>query len=303
MRALVLSGGGVKGAYQVGALRKWIHEDGNDYDIFCGTSVGALNSSYLSQFPRGETKAAWEALRGLWGRVNETNVKKRWFPFGLLSALWKSSAYDSEPLQRWVLSELDEAKIKASRKHLRVVACSWNTGATKVATERAKDISQWVLASSSYPVLLRPIPLRGQLWTDGGLRVVTPLGEAIRAGAKHVDVIMCSHPDHSAPFDPDGKAAIPAFLQRAIDVCNDAVMVADLKTCGLKNQLAELKPKYAKVTIRLLQPKVRLIEDSLDFAPEGIERMINLGYEDAKALGDRTAEQELAKPRGQREVE
>jgi predicted acylesterase/phospholipase RssA len=303
MRALVLSGGGVKGAYQVGALKKWIGDDGHDYDIFCGTSVGALNSAYLSQYGKGETTPAWEALRGLWSRVDETNVKKSWFPFGLFSALWKSSAYDSAPLRRWVLSELDVAKIKRSSKQLRVVACSWNSGNIKIASEKDEDIAQWVLASSSYPVLLSPIPLRDELWTDGGLRVVTPLGEAIRAGATHVDVIMCSDPEHSAHFEPAGKAAIPSFLMRAIDVCNDAVMVADLKTCGLKNRLAKLDAQYRDVTIRLLQPRVRIAVDSLDFAPKGIEEMIKVGYEDAQALGERMADAVLAKSRRSRVVE
>lgn len=36
MRALCLAVGGSKGAYEMGVLRKWMHEDGTDYDVLCG---------------------------------------------------------------------------------------------------------------------------------------------------------------------------------------------------------------------------------------------------------------------------
>jgi predicted acylesterase/phospholipase RssA len=39
MRALVLSGGADKGAYQVGALKKWMEEEETEYDIFAGISA------------------------------------------------------------------------------------------------------------------------------------------------------------------------------------------------------------------------------------------------------------------------
>ena len=62
MRAIVLSGGGAKGAYQIGvwkALRKLnIH-----YDIVTGTSVGALNGAFMVQ--RDYLHALW-----MWYHIN-----------------------------------------------------------------------------------------------------------------------------------------------------------------------------------------------------------------------------------------
>ena len=52
-RALVLSGGGVKGAFQVGALMHSMGDLGRDYDIVCGVSVGALNAAGLCNVKRG----------------------------------------------------------------------------------------------------------------------------------------------------------------------------------------------------------------------------------------------------------
>lgn len=56
MKALVLSGGGSKGAFQTGALRKLLDENPElDYDIYTGISVGALNASFLATGPLKET--------------------------------------------------------------------------------------------------------------------------------------------------------------------------------------------------------------------------------------------------------
>jgi NTE family protein len=285
MKALVLSGGGCKGAYQVGALQKWMAEDGNDYDLLCGISVGAINAAYLAQTPKGNPKAAWEKLSEIWGRVSSTNVKKSWFPFGVLEAIWKPSVYNSEPLQKWVRTELDTKAVTASGRKLRLVSVSWNSGEARTATEADPNLADWVLASSSFPVGLLPVAIDGQLWTDGGLRSVTPLGEAIQAGADEIDVIMCSNPYAASPFDAKGKAALPSLGLRAIDIMSDEIARADLKICGLKNALAELDAKYKKVKLRILKPSELLTDNSLDFDPATIRRMMAIGYKEACAAG------------------
>jgi len=50
-RALVLSGGGAKGSFQIGAIEELILNRGLDFEILCGVSVGALNVSFLAQAP------------------------------------------------------------------------------------------------------------------------------------------------------------------------------------------------------------------------------------------------------------
>lgn len=62
-RALVLSGGGVKGAFQVGVLRGLLDKEALDYDIYTGISVGALNASILAT---GELKDTLPQLEDLW---------------------------------------------------------------------------------------------------------------------------------------------------------------------------------------------------------------------------------------------
>jgi predicted acylesterase/phospholipase RssA len=90
MKALVLSGGAAKGSYQVGALKKWILEDGNDYDVFIGTSIGNLNGGFLAQAHAGELPAWLEKLEKLWLEIDTPDVYRKWC-FGELAALWKWS--------------------------------------------------------------------------------------------------------------------------------------------------------------------------------------------------------------------
>lgn len=54
MKALVLSGGGGKGSYQAGAIKYLLGERRENYDIITGTSVGALNGSFLSMYSTGK---------------------------------------------------------------------------------------------------------------------------------------------------------------------------------------------------------------------------------------------------------
>jgi len=62
---LVLPGGGARGAYEAGALSVLmpaLQERGERVEVFCGTSVGAINVATLAasaHLPADERPAAW----------------------------------------------------------------------------------------------------------------------------------------------------------------------------------------------------------------------------------------------------
>jgi predicted acylesterase/phospholipase RssA len=240
--------------------------------------VGAINAAYLAQTPLGQPREAAAKLRALWDTVTTDKVRKAWFPFREASAFFKTSVYDSEPLHRWIRAGLDADAVRASGRKLRIVSVSLGTGESFVADERTPDLASWVIASSAFPVMLTPASINGDLWTDGGLRTVTPLGEAIRAGAEVVDVVLCSDPFANSPFPVQGAHAIPQLLLRSIDIMNGEVSRADLRIAGLKNDLSELRQEYRKVKIRVFQPSQPLPFDSLDFDPGNLRKMIDAGY-------------------------
>lgn len=304
MRALVLSGGGVKGAYQVGVLRHLLGELKTRYDVICGVSVGALNGAFLAQYPIGQEVKAYEALGDIWSAVNNKRIWKRWFPFGKLHALWKKSALNSEPLQKWVRSQLDPKSVRASGKKLRVGAVSLDSGEYKAFGEDFVPLPDAVLASSAFPGMFTPIKIQGSLWTDGGVRNITPLKEAIDLGAKEVDVIITS-PNKPAPSFPKDPETLD-IAERSIDLMSHEVLEEDLRVAHLYNLLvlAGEAPKGKRlVNLRVFRPATRLTGNSLDFSPSSIERMRDRGYKDAVQVcaGERTKVREEDDGEGRQE--
>lgn len=281
MRALVLSGGAVKGAYQVGVLKKWMFEEGLDYDIMCGVSVGALNVSGLAQVPLGHPQTSFSRMMKIWTNINNSTVYKDWPVFGKVAALWKPSFLNSQPLIDYVHANLNVDAVKKSGRIIRVGAVCLDTGEHRFGTEKDDNLADWVLASSSYPIFLNPIQIEGKIWSDGGIASITPLGEAIRLGATEIDVVMCSDPDTTDTWGTKNPSAIPDMIIRLIDLQSDQILRSDLQMVGIKNDLAELNPKYKHIKIRLVKPSVSLTNNSLDFNPESIKKMIEIGYADS----------------------
>jgi NTE family protein len=280
MRALVLSGGGSRGAYQVGVLQKVMKDEGRDYDILCGVSVGALNTAGLAQFKLGDSKAAWEWLHQLWLGINTKKIYKKW-AFWPLSVPSKASVFNTAPLRDLVTKTLNEEAVRASGRKLRIGAVSWETGEYTLATETSTNLAWWVLASSSYPVMFEPIRVGGEVRTDGGARNVTPLAAALELGATEIDVIMSADPDVRGSWDPKGKFSYD-YLFRYLSVSGDEIMRNDLRCLGIDNPFVEPKPEYKNVKIRVQKPRHSMTKfDSLSFDPEMIREMIKLGHKEA----------------------
>ena len=283
MRGLVLAGGGSHGTYEVGVLKRWILEEGRDYEILCGISVGALNTAILSQFKLGLSAQAYSKLSDVWDRVSTSKVRKWWFGW-YLASLWKSSIYNSGPLEAWVRQELDEEAIRLSGKQLRIGAVSWESGRYKVVDQTSSHLPEWVLASASFPVFFKPIMIDGEEWADGGLRNIAPLGEAIRAGATEIDVVLTG-PGEAGKW-PTRSKKVAARACRALEIVMSEILEGDLKEAGLKNDLAKLSGKYKDVSIRVCRPSQPIEVDSLTFDPEAISHMRELGYKNAYDQSD-----------------
>lgn len=283
MRALVLSGGGAKGSWQLGALKRWMHDDQLDYDIMTGVSVGALIVSRLAHTPIGNPSVAINDMIELWNSKVETkNIYKRWFPFGRIHSLWSKSVYDSSPLRDLVYQNFDQHKILASGKKVAVGVVSLSDGEHRFVMSDTHNFVDWVLASASFPVFLSPVEIDGKLWSDGWIKNVTPLSQAIHLGATEIDVIMTSDPWSNNKWNSLKKRAIPDQIVRTLNLMSDQIMQNDIKTAGLKNEFAKLEPKYKIVKIRLLVPSVHLTDDSLEFDRDVMKKMFEQGYNDAQ---------------------
>ena len=105
-RALVLSSGGSRGQFHVGAVKHLMGDLRQHYDIFAGVSVGALIAGFLAQYPKGAEDEAADGLVDLFTPLSSKHLYRPW-RMGLMSGFWKSSLYDASPLRELLRTAVD----------------------------------------------------------------------------------------------------------------------------------------------------------------------------------------------------
>lgn len=281
MKALVLSGGGEKGAYQVGALR-YLVEKGLDPDIITGVSVGAMNGGFLSQFPRGRFDEAVEKLAELWEDISTEDVVRHWFP-PYVRVPWKGCVYDSSPQRGLVDRWVNPDRVMTSGRRFAAVSVDWVTGEIVVGREWCHNICDHIKASSSFPLFMEPVLIGDKVCTDGGVRDVSPIKQAMQMGAKEIIVIACSNPDLPSKWGiPSGISSFIDYAMRAVDIMSTEIVANDYKVCGLKNDLAVTSEEYELISLAVIHPTRPLGTKSLEFSPAQSAALMERGYEDAK---------------------
>jgi len=95
-RILALRGGGVRGAYEVGAIKAFVENlepIEYAYDYISGISVGALNAAVMAKYSRGDEAAGLADLLKLYKENLFSEFLKPW-PFILVQAFMRSSIMD-----------------------------------------------------------------------------------------------------------------------------------------------------------------------------------------------------------------
>jgi NTE family protein len=301
-RALILAGGGAKGGFEVGVTKKWIVEDKLNYKIILGNSVGCINGVKLAHAPwSGGNEALakeWGELAEWWDGLDNPHVyRKRWL-WGL-PALWNWSVYTTQPIQRMLKERIDPERLRNSGREFRGIYISWATGEILMFDQTDEHPAEKTYCSASFPVFFEPGEVGGELFTDGGLRDIAPLGHALEMGATHVDVILTSDPVPPDDWDTKGKKSLD-FARRAIDIQSREILLGDVRTCQDRNLIGGLvafcqakglaipdefkeAERFKPVVLRVLKPSASLGE-SFDFSPEATQRRIAQGYADACAL-------------------
>lgn len=285
-RALVLSGGAEKGAFQVGAVQRLLCDNPDrDYGILTGVSVGAINALYLSQ---------WMDVDGLvemWLETYNRHVYKSWW-FGWLTGFFKGGLYNTAPLTDTLKRYASLETVRESGRRLRVGAVDLELGRYRLFTELDDDLFDGVLASSTHPFVFPPPLVRGHLWTDGGVVNVTPFRSAVEAGATEVDVVMVnprSGPQRwSPPQDsPHTKANLLQRSLRELELLTDAATHDDIMWCAERNELVRLGSPLAEangwktVRVNVYQPRTPLETELMQFDPAVSEQLIKQGFRDA----------------------
>lgn len=295
--AIVLSGGGAKGAFQVGVLDALVQQRGVKPAIVVGTSTGAIQALGAAQDDVAGLLDVWLSLRG-----NADIYKERG---GALSAfvLGQKALYDAAPLRRRLKAFFDPAKLAASPVDLRLGVVSLQSGEFRTIDKSVPNIDLWVYASCAMPVFFDPLQTSDrQQWVDGGVRDVTPLGAALELNPTGVLVVRASPVSKTATTRNFG-GLIPIGL-RAVNLLQSEVSRNDLSNTALINDMLaardqmfaalEANGSTAVEAGRLLLPldkqlakyrfaQVRVIEpeeefsDTLEFDPAKIRRAIDAG--------------------------
>lgn len=188
--AIVLGGGGVLGAVQVGMLRALIEADVRP-DVVVGTSVGALNGAVLAALPPDEVA---DRLDALWSAPQTQSL----FAAGTLRRLHSLArsgvaAHSAEPLREAAGAVLGGLRIEDLP--VRFTCCAAGIEDAAEHWFERGPVLDAVLASSAVPGLLPPVEVDGRHFYDGGLVNSIPLGRAVELGAERVFVLHVGRVD------------------------------------------------------------------------------------------------------------
>ncbi|MBK8905983.1 MAG: patatin-like phospholipase family protein [Anaerolineaceae bacterium] len=243
-RALVLSGGGGRGAYHVGVLR-FLEEHEWFPDVVVGTSIGAVNGAAIASGHNAHS------LWALWRRLRTKDVQKpNWNPFSAVSLL------DTTPLRDTLLNDgwLDFDRINSPEEaavHLRITATEITTGQLHIFSNSLKnktDITiEHILSSCSIPLIYPHTNLGETLYWDGAVVANTPLSAAIAAGAEDIIVAVMT------PLPGSGRSTPgpPSNLYEAASVTLEWALLAsfqaDMKMFDLINSLAAIRDEFNRL--------------------------------------------------------
>jgi NTE family protein len=289
-RALVLSGGGCKGAFQVGAVDYLIRVEGLFFNIFSGTSVGALNAAFLGQSRNSEELFELVGqLKQLWLKIRGDHSIYHKSILGILKLFFSDALYNPQGLNRLIRSHINLDRVFNTATIVKIATVAHETGSLLYADNRhpefKKDFHKYVLASASMPLFFPAVHLDGKHWYDGGLRDITPLGAVFEEKPDEI-VVVVTYPVglNLKPELPRSKhgGAFNAIL-RTVDILTSEIETNDLQLANLINQNYRLFPGRCRVPIRLIAPSAFLPgKNALDFERTAIEKNIQLGFEAAR---------------------
>jgi NTE family protein len=216
--AFVLSGGGARGALQVGAVRALL-EAGIFPDVLIGTSIGAWNAAALARFPLDEAlermAEAWrqsQPARILLGREALLSNTPHQALTGvlMLSAIRRvtqgyPSLYSDIGQQRLITDLLGGVTFEELRLPLRVIASDLIYARHTIFA--SGPVAPAVLASSAIPGIFPPVRIGDSVYVDGGALDNTNLELALKMGVRRIFLLDVGY---------DATNDDPAFWTRAV---------------------------------------------------------------------------------------
>jgi NTE family protein len=289
-RALVLSGGGSKGAFEVGAIDYLVNTEGMNFNIFIGTSVGALNAAFLGQSGnRMELAQLSRDLKQLWLDMKSKHSVYQTSFWGALRLLWSDSLYRPYGLKRMLQKKINVKRIFDPATVVKVATVAQETGQLFYADSRRPELQadflKYVLASASMPIFFPAVHIGKNHWYDGGLRDITPLGAAFNEKPDEIIVIITYPvgPNLGPVLAPQKHRGAFQAMLRTVEILTSEIQTNDLQLANYINQNHRNFPGQYRIPIRLIAPQSSLPgKNVLDFNQADITENIRLGCEAAQ---------------------
>jgi NTE family protein len=323
-KALVVSGGGSKGAFAVGAIEYMVSARRLDFDIVSGTSTGAVIGTLV-------VARKFDKLRSIYSNIKTGDVLKRNKLRKILSGK-VPSWYSTKPLDKFIDRELTQEiadDVIHSQKQVFLTSVCLQTGVivyfqaggpdgctydptseVKRIPNRARLIKA-ILASTNQPVLMPPLDVEpGPLaqYVDGGVQAYAPIQIAIDNGADEIyAVVMSPDPKNREPKTVRFRR-IEKILVRTIDLLTEQVGECSLRVQERENKYLRFldtlrrQPQLSQrvralfqsrsnpgrgrrpITLHVIRPETELPTDGLKFEPKIMKQMIRLGWREARRV-------------------
>jgi NTE family protein len=280
--ALVLPGGGARGAFQVGvlkALAEWLPKGARSpFSVLSGTSAGAINSVVLASKARrfslgvAELDRVWGSFhcRKVYRADNRTMLKSglHWISSIVLGGLLvgsPGSLLDNSPLRALLSRNIRFPRIQSAIDKgyldaVAVTAASYDSARSTSFFQAAPGNRAWartrrlglrgqlnldhLMASIAVPMIFPPVQVDGEYFGDGAMRQATPLSPAIHLGADRILVIGVR--DETADEAPRQQHRRPPSLAQIAGYMLDTLFMdglySDLERMTRINQLIDSVP-------------------------------------------------------------
>ena len=289
MRALVISGGGSKGAFAGGVAEYLMSKQKREYDILIGTSTGSLMISHLAL-------GRVEMLKELYTNVNQSTIfsnspfivkgkrELKTVSINHFKVLWnllrkRKTFGESKNLRKLIYKKIDDdffKELKESNKDIVVTVSNLTEGVVEYKSIKdfnREEFCDWIWASCNYVPFMSLYEKNNFQYADGGFGALVPIKEAINRGAKEIDVVI---------LDTEIKmmANIPAknpfsLISHVLEFTLEQVKKHNIS-------IGKLASHYGDVQLNLYYTPTILTTNSLIFDKELMTEWWQQGYSYAK---------------------
>ena len=289
MRALVISGGGSKGAFAGGVAQFLLEEEKNKYDVFIGTSTGSLLVCHLALNKIDKIKKVYTSVNqnSIFNRCpfiikNKNGIDTiRINHFNVLINFLRGSktfgeSYNLRKLIRRTITKSDFLVLKEGRKNIIITVTNLSSNEVEyksIKDSNYDDFCDWIWISCNYVPFMTLVTKNNSEYGDGGFTSLVPIQEAINFGATEIDVIVLETEVHISPKFT-GKNPF-SLMVNLFGTLLDQVKKNDIK-------IGKLAASNKNVKLNLYNTPTQLTSNALVFNKINMRKWWKQGFETAQ---------------------